>query len=136
MQSVWTFNIAHFRIFVSQVTIQHRVKTKLHSKQTRKPVLVNIFALVNTFKFARKPVHPCHALRGVTRLDGARGRKPVRRPHDRTRGLSEANLLYLRNYLWHFCDFSTSPYWFGTPIVIRRQGNCAPLPPSLRPCMQ
>jgi len=26
------------------------------------------------------------------------------------------------------------PQWFGAPIVIRRPGDCAPLPPSLRPC--
>jgi len=25
---------------------------------------------------------------------------------------------------------------FGAPIVIQRPGNCVPLPPSLRPCLQ
>ena len=27
------------------------------------------------------------------------------------------------------CDFSAPPQSFGTPIVIRRPGNCTPLPP-------
>jgi len=28
-----TFDVAHIRIFVTQVRVQHRVKTKLHDKQ-------------------------------------------------------------------------------------------------------
>jgi len=44
--------------------------------------------------------------RGVTRLDGARGKKQVWRPRVRTYGLSEANVLYWRKYLWHCWDFS------------------------------
>ena len=35
----------------------------------------------------------CAASRGVTRLDGARGKRQVWRPHIRTWGLSKANLL-------------------------------------------
>ena len=38
----------------------------------------------------------------------------------------EANVLYWRKYLWHETLWR-SPQWFGAPIVIRRQGNCAPL---------
>jgi len=45
--------------------------------------------------------------RGVTRLDGARGKKQVCRPHIWTWDLSEANVLYWRKYLWHCWDFST-----------------------------
>jgi len=41
-------------------------------------------------------------------------------PHVRAWGLSEANGLYWRKYLWHFWDFS------APPIVIRRPWNCAP----------
>ena len=59
-------------------------------------------------------------LRGVTRLDGARGKKQVWRPHVRTWDLSETNVLYWRKYLWNCWDFSASP------AVIRRPGNCKP----------
>jgi len=66
--------------------------------------------------------------RGVTRLDGARGKKQVWRPRGRTWGLWEANVLYWRKYLWYCWEFS------GAPAVIRRPGSCSPLaPPSLRP---
>jgi len=44
--------------------------------------------------------------RGVTRLDGARCKKPVWRPRVWTWDLSEASLLYWRKYLWYCCDFS------------------------------
>jgi len=47
--------------------------------------------------------------RGVTRLDGAREKKQVWRPHVRTWGGPEANVLYWRNYLWHFWEFSAPP---------------------------
>ena len=50
------------------------------------------------------------------------GRNEVRwRPHFRTRGLSEANVLHRRKYLWNCLDFS------ALPAVISRPGNCAPL---------
>jgi len=68
-----------------------------------------------------KDLLPCH--RGVTRLDGAQGKKQVWRLHVRTSGLSEANLLYWRKYLWHLWKFPASP------AVIRRPGNCTPLAP-------
>jgi len=74
--------------------------------------------------------------RGVTRLDGARDKNQVWRPHVRNWGLSEANVLHWRNYLWHCWDVlaSTAAIWrtsskFGAPIVTRRPGNCAPLAP-------
>ena len=76
------------------------------------------------------------ASRGVTKLDGVRGKKQLWRPHVRTWGLSEANLLHWRKYLWHCWNSSAPPAvirrppeWFGTPMVIRRPGNCAPLVP-------
>ena len=53
------------------------------------------------------------------RLDGAQGKKQVWRPHIRTGGLSEANVLH-----WSTCDIVRT---------FRRPGNCAPSPPSLRP---
>jgi len=70
--------------------------------------------------------------------------KQVWRPHVRTWSLLEGNLLYWRKYLWNCWDFSAPPtdiwcppQWFGTPIMIRRPGNCAPFAtPSLRPCTQ
>ena len=43
--------------------------------------------------------------RGETRLDGTRDKKQVWRPHVRTWGLSEANVLYWRQYFWNCCDF-------------------------------
>ena len=61
--------------------------------------------------------------RGVTRLDGARGEKQVRRPHVRTWGLSEAIVLYWRKYLWHCRDFSAPPEVFGALAVLRRPHN-------------
>jgi len=45
--------------------------------------------------------------RGVTRLDDARCKKHVWRPHFQTWGLSEENILYCRQYLWHCRDFSS-----------------------------
>jgi len=51
----------------------------------------------------------CIVRKDVTRLDGARGKKQVWRPHVWTWGLSEANLLYWRKYLWHCWDFSAPP---------------------------
>jgi len=63
-------------------------------------------------------------VRDATRLDGARGKKQVWRPHVRTWGLSEANALH-----WSSCDIVRT---FRRPAVIRRPGNCSPCPLSLR----
>ena len=60
------------------------------------------------------------ASRDVTRLDGARGKKQLWRPHVRTWGLSEANVLYWREYMWRCWGFS------ALPAVIRRPVSCAP----------
>ena len=79
-------------------------------------------------------------LSGVARLDGARGKKQVWRPHVRTWGLSEEDIQYWRKYLWHCWDFSASPVvirfppqLFGNSTVIRRPGSCFPLPPRYVP---
>ena len=66
--------------------------------------------------------------RGVTRLDGARGKMQVRRPHFRARGLPEANVLYWRMYVWHCWDFLAPPQHFSAPRVIWYPGNCSTLP--------
>jgi len=55
--------------------------------------------------------------RGVTRLDGARGKMQVWRPHFRTWGLPEANVLYWRMYVWHCWDFLAPPEWFGARVI-------------------
>ena len=68
-----------------------------------------------------------HVARGVTRLDGARGKNKVWCSHVQSWGLSEANVLYWRKYLRHCWDFS------APPAVIRRPGNCAPRPPRYAP---
>jgi len=60
--------------------------------------------------------------RGVMRLDGAQGKKQVWRPNVRSWGLSEANVLHWRKYLWHCCTVSAPPQSFSAPIVIRRPG--------------
>jgi len=69
----------------------------------------------------------CQCSRGVARLDGARGKKQLWRPHVRTWGLSEANVLHWRKHMWYCWDFRR-------PIVIRLPGNCALFSPTLRPC--
>jgi len=43
--------------------------------------------------------------RGVTRLDGAWVKKQVWRPHVRTWGLSEANVLFWKKCFSHCCDY-------------------------------
>jgi len=58
-------------------------------------------------------------------IDGARGKKQVCRPHVRTWGFSEANVLF-----WKSTHDIVGTFW--PPAVIRRPGNRAPLPPSLR----
>ena len=63
--------------------------------------------------------------RHVTRLDVARGKKQVWRPHVWNWGLSEGNVLYLRKYLWDCWDFLAPPQPFGARRIP---------PPSLRPC--
>ena len=55
-----------------------------------------------------------YTCRDATRLDCARGKKYVCRIHVWTWGLSEANLLCWRKYLWHCWNFS------APPAVIRR----------------
>ena len=76
----------------------------------------------------------CYVLRGVTKLDGARGKKQVWRPHVRNWGLPEGNALYWRKYLWHCWDSSAasaairSPLpWFGAWRIV------LPLPPGYAP---
>jgi len=55
----------------------------------------------------------------VTRLDGARDKKQVWRPHFRTWGLSEANVLH-----WSTCDIAR---------IFRRPRNCGLCPPVITP---
>jgi len=54
--------------------------------------------------------------RGVTRLDGTRGKTQVWRSHCRTWSLSEENLLYWRKCLWHCWDFWASPLVILCPL--------------------
>ena len=60
-------------------------------------------------------------VRGVTRLDGARGKKQVWRPHVRTWGLSEANVLH-----WSTCDIVRT---FRRPHSDSAHGELCPLTP-------
>ena len=69
--------------------------------------------------------------RGITSLDGARGKKQVWRPCVQTWGLPEANVLH-----WRSCDIVRT---FRHPAVIRRppsdsaSGELWPLPPVVTP---
>jgi len=79
------------------------------------------FIFANKFCHFGSPIVTC---RGITRLDGACGKKQVWRSLVRTWGLSKTNVLFwkiekiLKNCFWHFCDF-----WYLA--LIRRAGNRA-----------
>jgi len=67
-------------------------------------------------------------------------KKQVWRPHVQNCGLSEANVLYWRKYLWHRWDFSVPPsviwrnsQWSGIPVVARHPGKCALFAPLITP---
>ena len=68
----------------------------------------------------------CRAVRGVARLDGARGKKQVGRPCVRTWGFSKVNVLYWRKYLWHCWDFS-APSELWPPCPPRYVPSCCKL---------
>ena len=63
----------------------------------------------------------------------APGRRSVWRPDVRTWGLSEANVLHWSTVLVTLLGLFGASQSFGAFVVIRRPGNCAPSPPSLRP---
>jgi len=67
--------------------------------------------------------------RSVTRLDSTRRKKQVWRPHVRTWGLSEANVLYWKSTCDIVGTFRRPRQSFSASIVIRCRGNSAPLPP-------
>ena len=71
--------------------------------------------------------------RGVTSLDGARGKKQVWCPHVRTWGFLEANVLYWRKYLWQCWEFSAPAAVIRSPPVIWDPGNCSPFVTPLIP---
>ena len=61
MRPAWKFNMASIRIFITQVTVKHRVKTKLRDKQTRRqwvktslslPDLLFLYIFLSTIKEA------------------------------------------------------------------------------------
>ena len=93
----------------------------------QKPGLCCCFERDNSDQLTRKCAPTAYRTRGVTRLDGARGKKQVWRPYVWTWGLSEANVLRWRKYLWHCWAFSATQQWFGAPVLTRRPGNFAPL---------
>jgi len=66
--------------------------------------------------------------RGVTMLDGDRGKEQVRRPMFEP----EVFLYQMQCIEENTCDivgtFRRLTQSFGAPIVIRRTGNCAPFP--------
>jgi len=62
------------------------------------------------------------------RLDGALDKKQVWRRHVRNWGLSEANILHGRKYLWHCWDFSalSAVIWWPLIASYRRPGELRP----------
>jgi len=64
----------------------------------------------------------------VTRLDGARGKKQIWRPHVRTWDLSELNVLYWTKYTCDIVGTFWRPRNDSAPGELR-----SPFPPSLRP---
>ena len=79
---------------------------------------------------------PTCCMQGVTRLDGARGKKQVWRPHVRSWGLLEANVLHWRKYLWHCWDVLEHTAAIRRPPAViwchhndSAPANCAPLAP-------
>jgi len=64
-------------------------------------------------------------VRGATTLDGSRDKKQVWRPHVRTWGLSEANVLH-----WNSCDIVGT---FRRTHSGSAPGELCPLPPVLTP---
>jgi len=109
----------NFQIFCQMSQAMHICIAKKHYWQS-----VSEFEAI-TSKFYRA------VGRGVTKLDGARGKKQVWRPYVRTWGLSEANVLYWREYLWHCWNF-----WPPLAVIWRPHLDSAPgelFPPSLRP---
>ena len=68
-------------------------------------------------------------------VPGTRSKFGVWRPNVRTWGLSEANVLYWRKYLWHCCFFSAPHAVISRPHVDSATGELFSLSPSLRPCI-
>jgi len=66
--------------------------------------------------------------RGISRLDGPRGKKQVWRPHVRNEVLWGANVLHWRKYMGHCWDFWTPPKSYSAPGAL-----CTPWASSLRP---
>jgi len=79
---------------------------------------------------AARFTHATPVTRGVTRLDGARGKKQVWRPHVRTWGFFEANVLYWRKYFDIVGTFQQHPPVIRRPTVLSAREI---VPPSLRP---
>ena len=71
--------------------------------------------------------------KGVTRLNSARGKKQVWRPHVRNRSFGSKYTILKKVLVTLLGLFgaprthSVAPQWFGAPTVTRRPGNCAPL---------
>ena len=110
------------------------LSTLLLNNKLMKGTLGNFSTKTNRTRFW-KVWHTFHsflwdAIRGGTRLNG------VPMFDVWTWGISEANVLYWRKYLWHFWNFSAHSAVIWRPIVIRCPGNCPPFSPSLHPWMQ
>jgi len=79
---------------------------------------------VNKFRHFGQTIFMC---RVVTTLDGTWDKKQAWRPHVRTWGLSEANVLFWKSAYDSVVTFGP-PQWFGA------RGIVPPCPPSLRLC--
>jgi len=92
----------------------------------------NCLAKIKSFKYSFLNLYLSPHARDGTRLDGTRDNKQVRscRPHIRTWGLSEANVLYWRKTCDIVGPFQRPTQWFRAPMAIRRLGNRSPFPPN------
>jgi len=84
-----------------------------------------------------------HSIRGVTRLDGARGKKLVCHPYVGTWSLSEAMYCIAEGSCGIVRTFIVPRSHFGPPAVMQRPHSdsthgevCLPCPQSLRPCIR
>jgi len=89
----------------------------------------NCLAKIKIFAYSFLNLYFAPHARDVTRLDGARDSKQVWRPDVRTWGISEANVVYWRKYLWHCWAFSAPHAVIRRPHIGSAPGELCSLSP-------
>ena len=113
---------------VKQSDEHHGPAFQLYLHATRNLLSCNLYKSTNILQTVAQTVaqpewgRRGHGPRGVTRLDGARGKKQVWRPHVTTWSLLQAKVLHWRKYLWHYFRGPRSdlvpPSWFGARVIV------------------